>query len=98
MRIRFSPPARAELEDAIRFYELAMPGLGERFLSEIRRALHQIIRYPMAGPVVEGDIRKCLLARFPYKLLYSVETDYIYVIAVAHHHRKPGYWSKENNE
>lgn len=38
------------------------------------------------------DVRRVVLKRFPYKLLYSVETDHLYVIAVAHQHRKPGYW------
>jgi hypothetical protein len=33
-----------------------------------------------------------ILSRFPYKLLYSVETDCIYIIAVAHLHRAPDYW------
>lgn len=33
-----------------------------------------------------------VLSRFPYKLPYAVEADHIYIIAVAHQHRKPEYW------
>ena len=33
-----------------------------------------------------------LLSRFPYKLLFSIETEYLYVLALAHHHRAPDYW------
>lgn len=40
-----------------------------------------------------GRIRRLILSRFPYKLLYSVEADHIYVIAVAHQHREPNYWT-----
>lgn len=41
---------------------------------------------------VRGEIRRMILSRFPYKLLYSIETDCIYIIAVAHLHRAPDYW------
>jgi len=41
---------------------------------------------------MRGEVRKCLLHRFTYKLLYSVEEDHILVIAVAHQYRKPDYW------
>lgn len=47
---------------------------------------------PLAAPVERGDIRRVVLSRFAYKLLYSVEADCIYIIAVAHLHREPAYW------
>ncbi len=50
-------------------------------------------QWPLAAPVERGDIRRLLLSRFPYKLLYAVEADGLYVVAVAHQHRAPGYWS-----
>jgi hypothetical protein len=46
----------------------------------------------LAFPVERGDIRRITLTRFPYKLLYSIEPDCLYVIAIAHQHRKPDYW------
>ena len=92
MRVRFATYARQELDDAIRFYELENPGLGTRFKDEVRKAALRIAAYPQAWSVERGDIRKCLLHTFPYKLLYSVEEDHILVIAVAHQHRKPAYW------
>jgi len=48
--------------------------------------------WPLAAPVERGDIRRIILSRFPYKLLYSVEADHIYIVAVAHLHRAPDYW------
>ncbi len=41
---------------------------------------------------VKKDIRKCIINKFPFNILYSVENDYILVIAIAHHHRNPDYW------
>ena len=92
MRVIFTRLARQELEDAVRYYELEYSGLGRRFKEEVRRAALRIAEHPRAWSIERGDVRKCLLHKFPYKLMYSVETDHILVIAVAHQHRKPDYW------
>jgi toxin ParE2 len=55
-------------------------------------AAKRIAEYPETWSLERGDIRKCLLHKFPYKLLYSIEKDHIIIIAVAHQHRKPEYW------
>jgi len=92
MQVFFSSFARSELEDAINFYELASTGLGITFKQEIRKSIRRIIDYPDAWSIERGDVRKCLLHKFPYKILYSIEPDHIFVIAIAHQHRKPDYW------
>ncbi|MBI4289839.1 MAG: type II toxin-antitoxin system RelE/ParE family toxin [Chloroflexi bacterium] len=92
MRIIFTRYAKQELEDAVRYYELEYSGLGKRFKEEVERAAIRIAEYPQAWSVDRGDVRKCLLHKFPYKLLYSIEEDHILVIAIAHQHRKPDYW------
>ena len=48
--------------------------------------------WPLSSPIERGDIRRLVLTRFPYKLLYSIEPDHLYVLAVAHQHRRPSYW------
>ena len=92
MRVIFTRIARQELEDAVRYYELEYSGLGHRFKEEVRRAALRMAEHPQAWSIEQGDVRKCLLLKFPYKLMYSVEEDHILIIAVAHHHRKPAYW------
>lgn len=92
MRVVFSAFARQELDDAARYYELEYEGLGKRFKREVRTAALRIARYPQAWSVERGEIRKCLLHKFPYKLLYSIEQDHIFIVAVAHLHRRPDYW------
>lgn len=84
--------ADQELKDSVRYYELEYSGLGRKFKDEVRMAVKRIAAYPMAWSVERGEVRKCLLHKFPYKLLYSVESDHILIIAVAHRHRKPDYW------
>lgn len=69
-----------------------MPGLGAGFRKEIQTAIGRLRQWPLAFPVECGDIRRLTLSRFPYKLLYAIEADCIYLIAVAHQHRNPEYW------
>jgi len=92
MRVAFTTYARLELQDAIAFYELELPGLGRQFKEEIRKAILRVVAYPDAWSIERGEVRKCILHRFPYKILYSVEIDHILIIAIAHQHRKPDYW------
>lgn len=92
MRVEFAPEAQAEFEDSERYYTAQVPGLGERFRTEIKNALRRVRNWPLACPIECSDIRRCVLSRFPYKLLYAVEPDRIYIVAVAHMHRKPEYW------
>ena len=92
MRVIFSPEAVREFEDAERYFNQQVPRLGERFRAEVQSALPRIQAWPLAYPCEHGEIRRLTMSRFPYKLLYSVEADHIYIIAVAHYHREPTYW------
>ncbi|MFP4491659.1 MAG: type II toxin-antitoxin system RelE/ParE family toxin [Spirochaetaceae bacterium] len=92
MKVVFSYYAQKEFEDAFAYYELQSPGLGERFQKELRNAISRINAFPHGWPIESSEIRKCLLVRFPFKLLYSIEEDHLFIIAVAHLHREPNYW------
>ena len=96
MQILFTKIARQELDDAVRYYDLEYPGLGRRFREEVRKAALRIALHPEAWSRERGDVRKCLLHKFPYKLMYSIEKDHILIIAVAHQHRRPDYWVGRN--
>ena len=93
MRVLFAPEARLEFEDAYAYYETQQEGLGQRLKQDVRKALQRIRQWPLSCPVEAEGIRRLFLTRFPYKLLYPVEADHLYVIAFAHQHRAPEYWS-----
>ena len=96
MKVIFDELAQEEFNDAIEYYEFEVEGLGKKFKEEIKRAFRIIKRFPKIGVVDEGDIRIYILHKFPYKILYSIEKDYIYIIAIAHMHREPNYWLKKD--
>lgn len=93
MEIRFLTLAKREVDDAVRWYEEKERGLSRDFLDELDHVVRLIRRYPRAGMQIETDIRRFLLTRFPYSIIYGIEEDGIVVIAVAHQNREPSYWA-----
>ncbi|MCR4316140.1 MAG: type II toxin-antitoxin system RelE/ParE family toxin [Planctomycetes bacterium] len=92
MNISYHPKAKAELNDAIDYYEQIEEWLGFRFFSEIEEALSRIEDFPNSYPFVEEAARKCNVRRFPYAIIFSVLEDDLYVHAIAHQNMRPGYW------
>ena|SRR5437870_178387 len=91
-RVSFHRLAERELNDAALYYEQESPGLGVSFLDEIERYLGAIVRNPNAGPKVRGQVRRRILRRFPYGILYSVKPDELRILAIMNLKRRPTYW------
>lgn len=95
--LRTEEEAKAELAEAIRWYEERKPGLGGRLLAAIDRALDRVQRFPQAGATVpyvalELGVRRCPIGPFPFHLIYLETSDAIHILAFAHQRRRPGYW------
>ena len=88
----FHPEARAEMSESFDFYEARLNGLGLRFLSAVEQAVERISTHPKVGAPLRGEFRKRIIPGFPYNIIYRVWEDHIYLIAVAHQSRRPGYW------
>jgi toxin ParE1/3/4 len=91
-RIRFHELGSRELLDARDYYDNLVYRLGEKFVIEVERCLNIIKTNPLAYPVVKQNVRKAVVIKFPYSILYRVEKDNIYILAVMHQKRKPKYW------
>ncbi len=92
MTFLFHPEAEAEFNQAIDYYQEIDPGLGFDFAIEVYPTIQRSVAFPNAWPVIDGEIRRSLVRRFPFGILYSVENEGIFVIAVMHLHREPEYW------
>ena len=93
MTVVFHRLAERELIAAAKSYETRAPGLGADFIRQVERTLSEIVANPDAGTLFAGSrIRRRLLRRFPFGLVYQRDTENILVIAVMHLHRRPGYW------
>jgi len=59
---------------------------------EVQKAVDQIIEYPESAPLIRGQVRGKVVARFPYTLMYRVVDEAIVILAVAHHRQRPEFW------
>ena len=80
------------LNEASQYYDLEDPGLGSFFLEEVDRCLQSIEAHPEAGAILRGSVRRRLLRRFPYALLYKIKPSGIRILAVMNLRRRPTYW------
>ncbi|MFZ5949127.1 MAG: type II toxin-antitoxin system RelE/ParE family toxin [Candidatus Rifleibacteriota bacterium] len=97
MKISFHPEAEKEFDLAIDYYEDCELGLGQDFSIEVLNSIQAIFEYPLGWPVIEDDeddIRRCLVNRFPFGIVYIVEENEIFILSVMHLRRNPDHWKK----
>ena len=92
MQVTYHPEAEQELRESARFYESRLAGLCDEFLDAVNAAVHSILADPERFPVVEDDIRRCRVKRFPFCIYFRFKTDAIRILVVKHHSRHPDYW------
>lgn len=99
LRDRVLDAAKVELAEAAAWYELERPELGAEFILAYEAILEHALKFPETGSLMTGlplrqEFRRFLFKRFPYALVTMRLPDELVIVAVAHQHRKPGYWRK----
>ena len=87
-----APETRAEFDDAYDWYEQQRPGLGEVFADRVQQVLDRIATNPRLHQAVLRDVRKAVVARFPYCVYYREEPSCVRVLAIFHTRRDPRIW------
>lgn len=92
--VRLHAEAEAEYLDAAGYYGARSLAVGHAFVDRVEAALAWIAELPLAAPAWPGrpDIRKRVLAQFPYSIIYVVEPQAILVVAIEHAKQRPGKW------
>ncbi|HWO26812.1 MAG TPA: hypothetical protein VNO30_49120 [Kofleriaceae bacterium] len=95
--IRIDAEAEEEIAHAIERYENEREGLGFEFWNELSAAMDGLTAPgPECGPVIgllpELGVRRKLLSRFPYAIVFVEGDTFVRVISVMHGHRRPAYW------
>ncbi|PIX96372.1 MAG: hypothetical protein CO126_07185 [Hydrogenophilales bacterium CG_4_9_14_3_um_filter_63_34] len=98
MKVRFLSEADVEFRESARYYEDKAPGLGVAFIAEVHRVAAIVASQPSIGSPVDDELRKFILRRFPYNVIYSIEGDEVVMTSVAHHKRRPFYWSRRGRK
>jgi toxin ParE1/3/4 len=94
MKYEFHPEALEEYREAANWYGNREPDLALRFAGEVEDAIQRMADAPERWRVIDEDVRRCLTHIFPYAILYTIEPEYVLIVAVAHCAREPGYWKE----
>ena len=89
MRIEYHPSLVSDLNAAISYYSQLQPNLGDRFRMEVYEAISRIKSSPRLYPEIKG-VRRALLTRYPYSIVYRlVDKQTIRILLIRHHRRHP---------
>jgi plasmid stabilization system protein ParE len=88
----FHPEAGKEYSEAAEFYAAIAPKLGVRFYEEIERLIIQVRRQPNRFWQFNPPARRVLAHKFPYSIVYLDHPDRVWIVAIMHAKRRPGYW------
>jgi len=72
--------------------KIANPNLGRHFRLAVESAIQKIAETPFRYRMLHAPFRRCLLQKFPFSIIYSIEPNHIRILAIAHTKSKPGYW------
>ena len=92
MRYEFHPEALEEYHQAARWYSERESELGQQFIGSVEDAIKRVVDAPSRWRVIDEDVRRCLIRVFPYAVLYTIEADFLLIVAVMHCSREPNYW------
>lgn len=99
MEIEIGKEAAAELEEAAAWYEQEQAGLGFGLVNAFENAV-RLLREPnppltpVLGEAASLGAKKLILHRFPFSLVIVQSRQKIIIVALAHHARRPGYWTE----
>lgn len=92
--LEIHPAALAELKSAVDWYRGRSETAAVKFVAQLDRAIDLVIESPRRWPSGEYATRKFVLRRFPFAIVYREKKAAIQVLAIAHGHRRPGYWKE----
>lgn len=92
MRVIVDPRAQEELVEAVEWMAARSPDRAAAFREAYATILQRIADHPEQFPQVEPGLRRALIRRFRYSVLFALREDHAVVLVVMHQHRRPGYW------
>jgi plasmid stabilization system protein ParE len=92
IQYRIHPEAEEEYQEAYAYYQVESSKLAEQFTQEIIIGLQSIIDAPQTWPMIKFNVRRRLLRKFPFGILYLTEGKSVLILAFMHLRREPEYW------
>lgn len=92
MNFVIHPDADDELADAVKYYSQIESDLGVRFYREMERLIHSVCDDPLRFRRFDPPARRHFSSQFPYAVIFLEKRDHVWIVAVMHMKRCPGYW------
>jgi plasmid stabilization system protein ParE len=96
LRLCLRLAAEQDLDEAFAWYESQRPGLGDEFLKAVSQTFEAVVEHPLRYRVLLRDTRQALVRRFPYRVLYRIVRQEIFVVACLHAHQDPREWRRRD--
>ena len=97
-RLRLTPEAELDLDEAHLWYHRQTPGLAANFLTAVNACITSIQRHPEAYPLVDATMRRALVRRrFPYAIFYEIRAREIVDNAISHAASAPRAWRRRRD-
>lgn len=94
MKVEYHPSTTADLNEAVSHYNEQQPGLGATLRTEVYAAIAFVRQNPEIYAEAKG-VRRALVKRFPYSIIYRLfPNQRIRVLVIRHHKRHPEYGSR----
>ena len=95
MKVRYTPRARADIEEIIQYIAADNPQAAERLRPVIFETIDLVAAYPYAGikNVRAPEFRSRLVSRYPYRVHYLLSGGELWVVHIRHKARRP--WGGE---
>ena len=100
-KVRFLWSARLEFLEAVDYYERRTEGVGLRFADAVDVVVEHLPSLqlkPMKGYESYGAFRREIGKPWPYRVVVIEHDETLFIIAVEHHKRLPGYWTSRMGE
>ena len=97
MTFRYAEEALAEFIAAGLYYNRQVPGLGDALVAEVETGVAKILAAPLTWRVIEDDLRRYLVHRFPYGIYFTIENETVVIWAIKHLRRDPDYWQQRRS-
>jgi len=92
LQVVFASGVLKEAQEAKEHYESEVDGLGDAFSTVLRASVQSIKQLPHGSRLFHDPYRRFVMGRFPYGIIYRLEENTIYIVAIAHFKRRPFYW------
>ncbi len=88
-------PAQIDLDEAFIWHEEKSDGLGFRLMEDFEETISKIFANPFYASKVNEELRAASLQKFPYEIIYAIDTKhFIIAIVVFNHFKREPLWYK----